>query len=259
MSERDLLVSRIFLRSALPLVKVLAEEKPFVKKLFPKFGILQFVARDADVGAHLVFEDGVLDVVQGIHPTPDFTVAFKAVKDMNAFFAGKTVLPMAPALKTLPKAHLLVRVLPLLLGLKLLMPNAIPKDAAKKALKVKLLLYMVTNALSQLNKGGDYDMQKLTKNSPDRIYQWTVEGTDLAAYLRMKGGHTKSGRGQYTRRRPFVHYVFNGIEGAFMVLTSQVPLVEAVKIGHVRTDGPPEFAKDIGLMMQRIEEMTTSY
>ncbi len=254
MPNQDILVSRIFLRSALPLTKVLADEKPLMKKIWPKKGVLQFSVKNSDVGASLVFEDGELNVVQGLHPKPDLNLVFSTVHDLNAFFAGKVALPRPKGLLHL---HLLFRALPLLLGLKILMPDALPTDPAKQALKVKLVLFMITNALSQLNKAGDEGMTKMTKNSPDRIFQWTVEGGGPAAYLRVKNGKSKAGRGTYTRRRPFVHMIFPDIDGAFKVLTSQVALVEAVKQGFVKTEGAMEYSKEIGYQMQRIEEMTT--
>lgn len=254
MADKDLIVSRIFLRSALPLTKVLAEEKPWMKKLFPKAGVLQFSAKNTEIGAALVFEDGELSVFQGIHPNPDLNMVFKNVADLNAFFAGKPAIPIP---KGITKLHLLLRALPLLLGLKILMPDNLPTDPDKMALKVKLVLYMITNALSQLNKSGDEQMQKMTKNSPDRIYQWTVENGGPCAYLRVKNGKTKAGRGTYKKRRPFVHMIFPNIDGAFKVLTSQAPLVEAVKLGYVKTEGAMEYSKEIGLHMQRIEELVS--
>jgi hypothetical protein len=46
---------------------------------------------------------------------------------------------------------------------------------------------------------------------------------------------------------------FNGVDGAFAVMTSQVDTVEAVKVGHLDLDGSPEYAKEIGIFMKRIE------
>ena len=97
-------------------------------------------------------------------------------------------------------------------------------------------------------------MAKLVEKSPDRIYQWIVEGGP-SAYLRMKAGNSKAGRGIYTRRRPFVLMKFPDIEGAYQVLTSKVPLVEAVKQGYVVTEGAMEYSKEIGIRMQMIEEL----
>lgn len=253
--DNDKLVAKIFLRSALPLIKVIADEKPLYKKLFAKKGILQFSAKGSDMGAYVEFSAEGLDVKYGVADKPNLNLVFKSLHDMNAFFAGKPAIPVPKGIFSL---HLLFRILPMLLDLKMLMPQSKPSDPKKKALKVKLVLYMITNALSQLNKAGDEKIRKLTENSPDRIFQWTVKDGP-AAYLRIKNGKSKSGRGTYTRRRPFVHMMFPDINGAMKVLTSEVPLVEAVKLGYVATEGAMEYSKEIGLHMQRIEEFTTNF
>ncbi|MFC1889878.1 hypothetical protein ACFL4G_08990 [Thermodesulfobacteriota bacterium] len=254
--NRDELVSRIFLRSALPLIRDLADDKPFYKKLFPMQGVIQFMVKDnEDVGAFIAFVDREISIIPGRHECPDLTIGFKTTADLNAFFAGKMV---APSIKGFMKIHLLLRILPLLLGVKILLPSVLPEEPEKRALKVRLVLYMITNALSQLNKADDEEFGKITKNSPDRIFQWTVKDGP-AAYLRMKNGKTKAGRGTYTRRRPFVHMIFPDIDSAFMVLTAQAPLVEAVRLGYVVTEGAMEGSKDIGYQMQRIEELTGAY
>ncbi len=247
--------ARIFLRSALPLVKVVAAERPGYRKLlFKAHGVVQFTAADSEQAAWIELGDGTIDVKQGLHPNPSITVKFKALKDLNTFFAGGTALPSVERFAGIGN---LLRVVPFLLKLKILMPNAIPKDPEGKALKVKMLLYMVSNALSQLNKGGDEVMVKLVKNSPERIIQWTVEGGGPAAYLRMRGGMTKAGRGVYTRRRPYVHMIFPDIAGAFDVLTQKVGTVDAVRYSKLRMEGAMEGGKDIGVLMQRVEALTT--
>lgn len=254
--NRDELVSRIFLRSALPLIRDLAEDKPVFKKLFPRKGVIQFLAEDnEDVGAFIAFVDKEIQIRPGRNEGPDLTIGFKTTADLNSFFAGKMV---TPKIKGFLKIHLLLRILPLLLGVKILLPSVLPEKPEKRALKVRLVLYMITNALSQLNNAGDEEFGKITKNSPDRIFQWTVKDGP-AAYLRMKNGKTKAGRGTYTKRRPFVHMIFPDIDSAFLVLTAQAPLVDAVRLGYVVTEGAMEGSKDIGYHMQRIEELTSAY
>ena len=255
MSARDELKSRLFLRAALPLVKVVREEDARMRRLTRNMNaVVQFAVRGSDTGAHLVFADDGLEVVQGVHENPTVSFTFKDLKALNDFFAGKLALP---SIKGIARLDVILRTLPLLLGLKMLMPDADPKKPAKRALKVKLLLYMVTTALSQLNKAGEPVMAKLAANSPDRVYQWIVEGGP-SAYLRMKAGKTKAGRGIYTRRRPFVLMRFPDIEGAYQVLTSKVALVDAVKRGHVVTEGAMEYSKEIGICMQTVEELMTT-
>jgi len=247
--------ARIFLRSALPLVKVVASERPLYRKiLFKACGIVQFAAADSASGAWVELGDGTIDVKQGIHPEPSLTLTFKTLKDMNDFFAGALKLPSVKGLFGLPG---LVRVLPFLLKLKMLMPDAIPTEPDEKALKVRMLLYMVTNALSQLNKGGDEAMTKLVAKSPDRVFQWTVEGGGPAAYIRVKAGRSKAGRGTYERRRPFVHMIFKDIDGAFDVLTQKASTVGAIRDGLLRMEGAMEYGKELGVLMQRVEAITT--
>jgi len=256
----DELQARLFLTAALPLAKVLREDDKIIRSLTKNMNALvQFEVKNTEFAAHLIFENDTLDVKQGRHEKPTVRFVFRELKLFNDFFAGR----MPPKL-----AYLLVdscgmwrldvvgRVLPLLLGLKILMPDADPKNPAKRAMKVKLLLYMVTTALSQLNKAGDPEMNDLTKTSPDRIFQFMVINGP-AAYLRMKAGKTKSGRGIYTRRRPFVLFRFPDMEGAYNVLTSKVPMVEAVSKGYLQLEGAMEYQKEIGLHMQRIEELLT--
>ena len=142
------------------------------------------------------------------------------------------------------------------MGLKLLMPNNNPEEPAKRRLKVKLTFYMITTALSQYNKGGDPQMRKWTAGQPERIYQITVD-KDIAAYLRVKAGRTQAGRGVYTRRQPFVHMKFNGVEGAYPIVMNRVGMVVAVRRGDLGIEGSPEYAGQLGDFMARIQELIT--
>ncbi len=256
-TERELLAARLFTRAVFPVIKVILQDDP---KMAAKFrdvtANVQFVARNggAPVGAWLVFDKGDFRVEQGICPDPQITFSFGSVKKMNDMLAGKPVLP---AIKGMSKIGLLIKVMSLLLSLKIMMPNARPKAIEKKRLKVKLAFYMITTALSQYNKGGDPDMVKWTTKQPDRIYQITVEGEDIAAYLRVKAGKTKAGRGVYGRKRPFVHMCFHGVDGALAVLLRDVEFVEGVARGNITIEGSPEYGAQINDFMQRIQAMLT--
>jgi hypothetical protein len=252
---REEIKTLLFLRVALPLVKVVREDDPFMRRLTRNMNaVVQFAVRGTDTGAHLLFADDGLEVVQGLHERPTVSFTFKNEKSLNDFFAGGLALPSIGGIWRL---DVILRTVPLLLSLKMLMPTADPKNPAKRALKVKLLLYMITTALSQLNKAGQPPIAKLVEKSPDRVYQWIVEGGP-AAYLRMRAGKSKAGRGIYTRRRPFVLMKFPDVEGAYQVLTSKVALVEAVKQGYVVTEGAMEYSKEIGICMQTVEELMTT-
>jgi len=203
MADKVMLTNRIVLRSIMPLFKVLyeADQTPVKKLLTGIDGVIQFSIKGTGNGAYLEFKDGKLDVIQGIHQHPDIILPFKHAAGMNAMFTGS--IPVFSGLpRGLWKLPLLLKLAMLFLGLLLLMPNVNPKDPAKRELKLKLIMYMVTNALSQLNKGGDEDMVAWTAKQPDRIYQMSIDPVGPAAYLRVKGGRTKAGHGHYPRRHP---------------------------------------------------------
>jgi len=260
---REVLRTRLFLRAALPTVKVLFEDDPATAKRFKGVNaVVQFVARNQPraVGAYLWFEDGAVRVEQGFWDAdgmgrePDITFTFASLQKLNDFFAGKTVLP---GIKGFGRPGLLAKVVQLLLALKLMLPSAQPKDPAKRRLKLKLTLYMITTALSQYNKGGDPEMERWTSKQPDRIYQFSVEPEGIAAYLRVRGGKTKAGRGVYERRRPFVHMRFHGVDGALAVMNKEVDFVDGVGKGMVRIDGSPEYAANLNDFMMRVQALLT--
>ncbi|HNX24376.1 MAG TPA: hypothetical protein PKG60_10035 [Spirochaetota bacterium] len=256
-TERELLAARLFFRAVFPIIKEILHDDPKMNDRFKNVKAeIQFVAKDekGPVGAWLVFNNGAFSVEYGICRNPDITFSFNSVKKMNDMLAGK---PVIPSIKGFKNISLLVKILSLLLSLKILMPNARPKDKMKRKLKVKLSFYMITTALSQYNKGGDPDMVKWTTMQPDRIYQISVEGEDIAAYLRVKGGNSKAGRGFYTRKRPFLHMKFHGADGALAVLLRDSEFVEAVSKGYVSVEGAPEYAAQLNDFMQRIQAMLT--
>ena len=256
-TDQDLLAARIVLRAVMPVIKVMIEDDPKVGKKFEGVtATVQFVAKDESgpVGAHLKFDNGNFEVVQEIIDNPDLQFSFSSVAKMNGFFAGK---PALPRVKGFMKLGLLVKVFGILLGLKILMPDAKPKTPEQAHLKVKMSLYMVSTGLSQLNKGGDPDMVKFTSKQPERIYQWSVDGEDIACYVKVKAGKTKAGRGLYTRRKPFVHMKFASVDAALPILANSVDLVEAMATGMVANEGSPEYGGKIGDLMVKIGGLIT--
>ncbi len=251
-TQQDLITARIVCRAVLPVIKIMLRDDP---KMAAKFkgvnGTVQFLAKDpaGPVGAHLKFTDGALEIVQELIDNPDLQFSFPSVAKMNAMFAGKVVLP---SIKGFMNLGLLLKILSVLLGLKLLMPNAKPRNAQQAYLKVKMTLYMVSTALSQLNKGGDPDMLRWTAKQPERIYQWSVDGTDIACWLKIKAGMTKAGRGMYERRQPFVHMRFTSIDNSLPVLSNSIDTVQAIGTGLVISDGSPEYGGKLGDFMLKV-------
>jgi hypothetical protein len=257
-TDTERLAARIVLRAVLPVAKVMLTDDPKTKARFEGINAtVQFVAREngeEPMGAWLKFEDGALSIGWDLVEDPDIQFTFSSIAKMNGFFTGKPVLPK---IKGITKIGLLIKVFSVLLGLKILMPESKPKNADQARLKVKMTLYMVSTALSQLNKAGDPDMVKFTTRQPERIYQWSVQGEDIACYLRIKAGKTKAGRGEYTRRKPFVHMKFRSVEDALPILTNSIGLVEAMSTGMVENEGSPEYGGKIGDFMFKIAALVS--
>jgi hypothetical protein len=256
-TEKDLLTSRIIFRAVLPVIKVMLEDDPKMKQRFEGVAAtVQFVAKDpaGPVGGYIKFSADGFSSGQGLIENPDLTFCFSSVAKMNAMFAGKPVLPW---IKGMTKVGLLVKVFSVLLGMKILMPTAKPKKPEMARMKVKMTLYMVSTALSQLNKSGDPDMVKWTSKQPERVYQWSVDGEDIGCWLMVKAGKTKAGRGFYTRRKPFVHMRFASVNDALPVLSNSVDTVQAMAKGMVVNDGSPEYGGKIGDFMLKIAALVT--
>ena len=139
------------------------------------------------------------------------------------------------------------------------MPNARPKDPDKKRLKVKKLsIYMMAAALSRYNKLGNPEINKWTGKQPERIYQFSVIGEDdIASYLRIKAGkgNGKDGKGSLPRRKPFVHMKFRTVDEAIPVLVNDINIVKAVEKGYLSLEGSPEYARDVGNFLMRIQAL----
>ncbi len=251
--DKELIANRLFTHAVFPVIKVVLQDDEFYKKQFAR--VKARVALIAEgKGGVLCFDNGDFSVDYKDLDLADITFKFSSVKKMNDFLRGKTVLPK---ISGITKVSLLVKVILLLNSLKIMMPNVRPKKEDKKYLKVKMAFYMATTSLSQLNKAGDPDMQKWVAKQPDRIYQIEVDGTDIAAYLRVKAGKSKAGRGVYKRKRPFVKMKLNGLDGAMAILLRDVEFVGAVDKGYVTVEGAPEYAAQLNDYMMRIQALTT--
>jgi hypothetical protein len=128
-------------------------------------------------------------------------------------------------------------------------------------------LYMITRALSTYNKLGNPEMVEWCRRQPDRIYQFIVDKDpaavaadaepEIACYLRVKAGKSKSGHGVYTRRSPFVLFHFRNVVGALKVLLKDVGFVEGVEKGCVEVIGSPEYAMNLNDFMAVLQGMMT--
>lgn len=268
-SQQDLMTAKLFFNAAFPVMQVLIDDDPKLRKKFADLrATVRFGANDdvEPLFCRLKFDCGKLTVEQEkagstdeppSSAKPDLTLAFSSVAKMNSLLKGGMSLPSIKG-----KLGLLPGILSLLMGLKIMTKdNAKLKNDVEKALKVKCSLYMVSRALSQYNKLGDPDMQEFCRRQPDRIYQFRVEneGIDdfIACYLRIKAGKSKSGHGVYARRSPFVLFRFLSLDGALKVLGKEVEFVEGVEKGYVETVGSPEYAMYLNDYMAVLQDMLT--
>ncbi len=258
--EVELMTATLFFNAAFPVMQVVLEDDPKIKEKFKDVrATVQIGAKDAGgfLACHLDFDNGQVKVVQGPAEKPDIALTFSSVEKMNTMFRGGSSLP---SIKGFLKLGLLLKVFSLLMSLKLMAPGSRPAEPGKKALKVKMSLYMITRALSAYNKAGNPEMREWTERQPDRIYQFIVDpypGPGTACYLRVKAGNTKSGHGIYERRKPFVLFHFFSVDGALKVLLKDVSFVEAVESGCVETVGSPEYAMNLNDFMAVLQGMMT--
>jgi len=250
--NRTLLTTKIILNAILPVMKVVVSDDPKMNAKFAGVNArIQFAA--GEHGAALVFTDGKPAVEQGVSDSADIRFSFSTPRKLNDFLCGK---PVIPKIRGILKVGLLIKAVMLLLAMKLMMPAARPADAARKRLKVKMIIYMITTALSQYNKGGDPEMAAWTEKQPDRIYQISVAGEDdIAGYVRIKAGKSKAGRGIYRRRRPFVHIRFSSVDSALPVLLNDIEFVGALAGNLVTVEGSPEYGSKLNDFMQRIQAL----
>ena len=263
------ITAKLFFNAAFPVMQVVLDDDPAMNAKFRNVqATVQISAKERDklYACHLVFNKGKLDVVQEEAKNPDITLSFNSLAKMNTMFRGGAALP---SIKGFSKPGLLLKVFSLLMSLMIMMPSSRPKDPVKQRLKVKMSLYMITRALSTYNKLGNPEMSEWCRRQPDRIYQFIVDreesGTEhpdkhpveIACYLRVKAGKSKSGHGVYTRRSPFVLFHFFSVAGALKVLLKEVAFVEGVEKGCVEVIGSPEYAMNLNDFMAVLQGMMT--
>lgn len=261
-TQEELYSNKIFFNAALPLVKVIANDVGSLKKQFKNVhAIIQVSALDPDaeggkIGMHYVVngEDWLVHLDK-VDPNPHVELEFKSIEAMNAFFKGK----IGPA--TLPKMKGVVKhfgafkafLMTLLKMSSLLSATEPPKEEETKQLMVKCFFYLLSSGISQLNKMGHPEIHEWTLKSPDRVYAFAVnDHPEVAAYLRIKAGKSRAGRGEYKRAMPFFTLRFRTFDNALGILLGTDDMLEAVKKGDLIMDGAPEFGGQIGTFMLEV-------
>lgn len=251
-SKEDLYSNKIFLNAVLPLIKIIVEKDSGLMKAFKgKSGKVQISAmsKEGKVGTHYIIGNGEIEVKLGITEKPDLELEFKSIESFNGFFKGSS--KKLPKIKGIKNVGLLIATLRALLKMSALLgASDIPRTEEEKDLLVKLYFYLLSAGISQLNKAGHPEVSNWVKKSPDRVYAWTVDGKhDLAAYIRVKAGNSRSARGQYTRSKPFFTMRFDSTESALGILLDKDDLLKSTIDEKLIMEGAPEFGAQIGEFM----------
>lgn len=250
--SEELYANRIFLNAVLPLLKIIIDNNESLKKGFAgRNAIVQISAKteDGKVGTHFIIETGEITVKTGINQKPDLELQFKNIKAFNNFFKGKS--KMLPHIIGWKRVGLLAAFFKALLKMAAMLgATDPPSDEQEKALLVRLYFYLLSAGISQLNKAGHPDVSKWAQRSPDRIYAWIInDRPDLAAYIRVKAGNTKSARGVYTRSKPFFTMRFDSVDSALGILLEKDDMIESTIQGKLIMEGAPEFGAQLGEYM----------
>jgi hypothetical protein len=254
--DRQAARAQLYLGCVLPLLEVVLARRPArASALAGTRAVVQLEVPGTAAAAHLVL-DGGLRVRPGRHDGPlSLHATWPDLAGLCAFFVDGSPLPSVKGLLRHPL--LTARLASLLTALEVLDPDATRLDAADRALRVELVLELVTRAVALLGRLGHPDVCALVDGSPDRVYQWTVVDAGLGAWLRMRDGKVRAGRGTYAARRPFVHFVFPTLEGAFKVFTNTGSQMDAVQQGWVRPEGSPEYSRKVSRLLQEADALLT--
>lgn len=262
MANEVLLTNKIFLNAALPLLKVIANDVPSLAKKFENIHCIYQVsaldpsAPDGKYATHFTVNNGEWKVcADKVATNAHIELEFKNMETMNAFFKGKIGPSTLPKMKGVVKKPLefAAFMMVLLKMSSLLTITEAPADEETQKLAVKCFFYLLSSGISQLNKHGHEGVHDWASKSPDRVYAWAVDGyPEVSAFLRVKAGKTRSGRGTYKRAMPFFTMRFDSLPSALGILLSTDDMLESTKRGKLIMDGAPEFGAQIGDFMMQV-------
>ena len=261
-TKDDIYTNKIFLCGALPLLKTIVADVPSLNSKFKNVHCIYQVscldpeAPEGKWATHfmvngdewLVHAD---KVAHRVKKQKFVELEFKSVEAMNAFFKGKISTATLPKMRSVNFVYEFGVFMAALLKMAgLLGLTKPPEDEASKALLVKCYFYLLTAGISTLNKQGHEAIHNWALKSPDRVYAFAVNGhPEASAYIRVKAGKTRSGRGEYKRAMPFFTLRFDCYDSALGTLLGIDDMLESTKSGKLIMDGAPEFGAQIGEYM----------
>lgn len=262
MASEAIYTNKIFLCGALPLLKTIVNDVPSLKSKFKKVHcVYQVSCLDSDApdgkwATHFVVNGDewlvhANKVAHRVGKQKFVELEFKSVDAMNAFFKGKIGPATLPKMKGVNFIYEFgVFMMALLKMANLLGLETPPEDEDTKRLLVKCYFYLLSVGISTLNKLGHEKIHDWALKSPDRVYAWKVDGEDsVSAFIRIKAGKSKAGKGEYKRAMPFFTMRFNNLDSALGILMSIDDMLDSVRSGKLIMDGAPEFGAQIGEYM----------
>ena len=254
-SREDIFTNKIFLCAALPLIKTIAMDDPKLAKKFENtHAVIQVSAKDPDApdgkwATHFVVNNGEWEVHADKVSDKEHTqveLEFKSVEQMNAFFKGKIAPNTLPKMRGIGKTFLSFMMVLLKMS-SLLTATEAPEDEETQAMMVKCFFYLLTSGISTLNKQGHDEIHEWALKSPDRVYALAVnDHPEASAFIRVKAGKTRAGRGEYKRAMPFFTLRFDSYKSALGTLLGTDDMLDATKNGRIIMDGGPEFGAQFG-------------
>ncbi len=260
--------NKIFLNAAVPLLKVIATDDPKINAKFKKVHcVYQVSALDANapegkLATHLVVNGDEWKVHAGkvayrVGKQPFVELEFKSVEQLNAFFKGKIGPGTLPKMRGLNFLKEFLAFMSCLLRMSSVLSATTPPEKEEdKALMVKCMFYLLTSGISQLNKMEHPEIHEWALKSPDRVYGLAVnDHPESSAYIRVKAGKTRAGRGEYKRAMPFFTLRFSSYDAALGTLLGIDDMLDATKNGRIIMDGGPEFGATFGGFLLTIGDL----
>ncbi len=254
--------NKVFMAGALPLMKTIATDVPELKKKFEGVNAIYQVSAKVNAedkeAVHFIIENGEWSVKLGEYlgqEKIDGELEFSSMEKMNAFMKGNMAKLPKFKIKSLGK---FVKFMMVLLKMSDLLNIAEPpeNDEATSVLLCKLYFYLLSSGISQLNKLGHPAIHEWALKSPDRCYQWEVEGhPECTAYIRIKAGKSRAGRGAYKRAKPFFCMKFDCPTSALKILLGTGDMFQMTADKQLIMEGGPEFGVQIGDYMMIVGDL----
>ncbi len=258
-SDTTRYTNKVFMSAVLPLMKTIATDIPELKKKFEGVNAVYQVSAmknaEEKEATHFIVENGEWNVKLGEYLGQrkiDAELEFSSLEKMNEFFKGKMTSLPKMKIKSFSK---FLKFMQVLLKMSSLLNITEPpeNDEETSLLLCKLYFYLLSSGISQLNKMGHPQIHEWTLKSPDRCYQWAVEGhPECTAYMRIKAGKSRAGRGEYKRSKPFFCMKFDCATSALKILLGTGDMFQMTADSQLIMEGAPEFGVQIGDYMMLV-------